>query len=817
MNIKLPFFSVILFFITIVPLVGFAQNARISALIVDEETSEPVGYASAALLKQASQAYIKGLQTKEDGKLIFTDVEPGIYTIRVTYVGYENHLEEGIVIGPGEQIDLGNIVMKSVGKLLEEVVITGTPPAMELGIDRKVFNVAQSTISVGGNATDLLANVPSLQVDVDGTVSLRGSSSVRILIDGRESAMAGNDVSQLLQALPANSIERIEVITNPSSKYDAEGQSGIINIVLKKNLRQGLNGTINASAGSYNNYEAGANLNYRDERFNYFGNYTFNRRNNPGDGFNSVRFLENNNLTNSFTDNIRLGRNHNFRAGVDYFLGDKTTIGLVGNVSVRDNNRNEDISYEFFMNNVLTGTSERFSRQTEDDLGYDLSLDFKQQFSRVGEELVANIAYGRDTEDGRNTFDQTFTEANRVRDNRINLTDETGKSMNFQLDYVRPINDDTNFEAGYRTIIRTSDEYQYSERLNNTTGVYEPDYSISNDFNMESIVHALYANFQTKITDKLGVQAGLRAEQAYLNTELISIDPANFGEVTPGNLDYFRIYPSLFVTQEFGDRNQLQASYSRRVNRPRGWQINPFLNVSDPINLRQGNPNMMPEDIHSIELSYAKFWDKVMFTSSVYHRIMVDVIQPITIEANAADGSTLMQWNNISRNETSGFELISKIDITGKLDVMANANLFYTRFFGAPEFDIEPSEGFVWNANATTNYRIMPTLSAQVRVEYQAPRLMAQGRGIANTVIDAGLRLDVLEKRGSIMFNVRDMLNQRRMGGFTTTPDIERHFEGRWRPRMFMLSLSYRFGSQDFQSREERREEPRDDMGGEQF
>ncbi len=809
---------VALVMVFMLPIAVMAQggNTTISAVIIDAESKEPVGFASAALLAQASKNYIEGMQTVDNGRISFTDVAPGTYAIRITYVGYDTYLKENIIVEADKPVDLGNILLKPSGELLEEVVVEGTPPAMELGIDRKIFNVAQSTISVGGTASDLLANVPSLQVDMDGSVSLRGSSSVRILIDGRESAMAGNDITQLLQAMPANSIERIEVVTNPSSRYDAEGQSGIINIVLKKDARHGFNGSVNASAGSYNNYNAGASLNYRRERFNYFGSYNFNRRNNVGDGLNNTRLLSNNSVTENFSESARLGLNHGVRLGADYFITSRTMVGFSGNLSVRGNNRDEDMFYAYLNHPALSGTSERFSRQDEDDLGFDLNFDFKQSFARQGEEIVANVAYGKDSEEGINTFDQTFTDASMPLDRRINNTGEDGRNLNLQLDYVRPIGDDHKFETGYRSIIRTSDDWQRSEYFDVDQGRLVPDYNITNDFKMESIVHAVYANYQNKFTDRLGFQFGLRAEQAYLNTDYRSFDP----DLDPddrsaiGRLDYFRVYPSLFLTQEFGNQNQLQASYTRRVSRPRGWQVNPFIDISDPMNISQGNPNLMPEDIHSFELSYAKFWEAVTLTSSAYYRQVNDVVQPVITAVEGMDGATFSQWQNISRNEASGFELISKIDFSKKIDAMVNANVFYTRFHGSEAFNIAPAEGFNWNANVTANYRIIPGLSSQVRTEYRAPRIMAQGKGIEQFVIDAGVRLDVLDKKGSIMFNVRDLLNQRRWGGYTQTDQFYRYYESRWMRRMFMVSFSYRFGRQDFQERDKRRNQEMDDFDG---
>ncbi|MGK6349775.1 TonB-dependent receptor domain-containing protein [Parapedobacter sp. DT-150] len=795
------------------------RNVAVSAIVIDEASKEPVGFASAALLTQTSKAYVKGMQTVDDGKILFTDVAPGVYALRITYVGYEDYLKENIVVESGRDINLGSILIKSSGELLEEVVVEGTPPAMELGIDRKIFNVAQSTISVGGNASDLLANVPSLQVDMDGGVSLRGSNSVRVLINGRESSLGGGDVAQLLQSVPANLIERVEVITNPSSKFDAEGQSGIINIVLKKEARIGLNGTVNASAGSYDNYNAGVNLNFRGDKFNYYGGYQFNRRNGVGNGFNSTQQFSNNSLTENRNGSNRLGLNHSIQLGTDYYITDKTVIGLSGDLSLRGNSRNEDMAYLYFNHPQLTGTSDRTSRQEEDDLGFDLDLDFEHRFARENELLTADVDFGRETEEGVNRFDQTFTDPDMPLDRRINNTTEDGRRFRVQVDYVLPMSEEHKFEAGYSTSIRRSDEGQRSEYFEVEQDMLVPDYDLTNDFNMKDIVHALYANYQQKLTETLGFQVGLRAEQAYLNTEYISFDPEIPAEDrnAVGKLDYFRVYPSIFLTQEFGDKNQLQASYTRRVSRPRGWQVNPFVDVSDPMNISQGNPNLLPEDIHSFELGYAKFWEQITLTSSAYYRRVNDVVQPIITEAAGQDGVTFSQWDNISRNEASGLELISSIKFGKNIDAMVNANLYYSKFYGSEEHNIAPADGFNWNANLTANYRIKPWLSAQARAEYQAPEVMAQGRGIEQFVIDAGVRWDVLSKKGSIMFNVRDLLNQRRWGGYTQTNEFYRYFENRFMRRMFMVSFNYRFGRQDFEDREERRKrEENNDLGGEE-
>src|SRR5690606_12898855 len=259
------------------PFLLLAQTSTINAVVVDALTNDPVIGASASLLKDSDKSYVMGSQSDVQGRLTFSNVQSGSYALRITYVGMQDIIRERIEINGTDDTNLGTIKLSSDGKVIQEVIVEGRTPEMKLGIDRKVFDASQSLVSAGGSATDLLQNVPTIQVDMDGSVNLRGSSNVKILIDGKESAMAGSDVNSLLQSLPANTIDKVEIITNPSSKYDAEGQSGIINIILKKNIRTGLNGNVTLSGGSYNNYMAGVTLNYRDRKFNYYGSYNFKR------------------------------------------------------------------------------------------------------------------------------------------------------------------------------------------------------------------------------------------------------------------------------------------------------------------------------------------------------------------------------------------------------------------------------------------------------------------------------------------------------------------------------------------------------------
>lgn len=801
-------------FVFFLPVVLFAQTGQIKAILVDSETSKPISSASVALLDVNSNVFVKGGQSVSQGFLLLSDIKPGKYNVRITYVGYETHTIDSIAVFGGKSMDLGRIALKPTGNMLNEVVIEGRAPAMQIGIDRKTFNVGESLVSAGGTATDVLANVPTLQVDQDGSVSLRGSSSVKILIDGRESALAGNDVTSLLQSLPANSIEKVEVITNPSSKYDAEGQTGIINIVLKKNIRTGLNGSINTSAGSYDNYMAGITLNYRDRKFNYFGSYNFNKRNMLGSGKTDNTFFGDSTRNYSESESSRKGDSHTVKAGFDYNMSDRTSLSFSGNLSIRDNKRIEDLNYEFFKQSQMTGTSVRNSTQFEDDLGYELNADFRHQFKREGEELTGNASYGRDKEDGTNDFSQNYTDGRKAT-SRKNVTSEDGKNINLQLDYVLPFSEVSKFEAGYRSQIRKSFDTQFSRSLD-SLGNYVPDYRISNDFDFTSTVHAIYANYQNKLTDKIGYQIGLRGEQFELKSTYFSKDPAAVETESNAKQKFFRLYPTLFLTYDVGENgDKVQFSYSRRVQRARGWQVNPFLNVSDDLNYRQGNPNLKPEDVHSLEMSFAKTFGKVNLISSAYFNHASEVIQPFVYKIE--DGRTYSRWENMTSRNLSGFEFISKVNATKDFDFTFNLNLIHIQYNANPDYDIKERKDFAYNANLTANYRFTPTFSAQMRGEYNSSRVMAQGQMNAMKGMDLALKKDVFKKKASIMLNVRDVFNSRKMNGVTETAQLISNFEHRWMKRMVTLSLSYRFGSQDLNKSKKKVSNTNEMGGGEEY
>src|SRR5690606_1275768 len=418
----LMYVRLVVFLLSLFPIFSFAQNGTLRLTVIENPDREPVIGASVTLLSPGTNAYLRGGQTDAKGAISLEDVAPQEYTLKISYLGAADYVQEGLRIEAGKVHDLGVIALEPEGRRLSEVVVQGKLPELQLGIDKKVFDVSQSMVSSGGTAEDVLSNVPTLQVDADGSINLRGSSGVKILIDGKESAMAGSDIGKLLQSLPAEAISRLEIMTN-------------------------------ASAGNYNNYSVGVLLNYRDTKFNYFGSYNFNHRNN--EGLSEVRNVglingqetAESQITKTNSESFRKGLNHSIRLGTDYYPSEKTNISIGGNFSIRDNNRGEDLLYRYFNQPEWGSQSPRTSRQTEQDFGYDLTFDFRQGFAREGEELIANVTFGDDSEEGENDYIQTF-DVERLRQQRYNATGEHGQNWNFQLDYILPLGENHKFEAG---------------------------------------------------------------------------------------------------------------------------------------------------------------------------------------------------------------------------------------------------------------------------------------------------------------------------------------------------------------------------------
>lgn len=814
-------FSVILrglfILISLTVLKASAQTAAsaggiVTGKLVDATTNQPLDFASVSLTNKADKTN-KGIQTDLNGNFKVGGLKAGTYLFKATFIGYLTYTKDSIrITAAGNTINLGSVKVKPAKGVLKEVVVTAQRSQIKLSTDKKVFSVDQSLVSQGGSATDLLTNVPSVQVDVDGNVNLRGSSNVRVLINGKPSAISGGSVSDILQSIPASAIDNIEVITNPSSKYDAEGQSGIINIVLKRNAQLGFNGSASATIGTQNTYNGSLNLAYQTSKVNIFGNYSYRKADRIGNGYtnrttypgtDSARFQ------NQESDQTFKFNSHNIRTGIDINLSPKSVLTFSDNINIRNRDRFQNGLTNITSRNVLLQRLSQNNVSYNSGTNVDLNADFSHKYKKQGQELTANIGYSTEKENGDEYLNTQYNFYAPVRPDSAfqqnNFTDQKQRNLNFQADYTMPLGKNSKMEAGYRTTINRNDnDYRAFIPANSLTDQFVFDPTRSNHFIYNEQVHAVYGNFQRQF-GKFGVQVGARLEDAHIRTRLVD-------SVQQYKQDYFRVYPSIFLSDKITENQTLQLSYTRRVTRPRDRQLSPFLDRSDPLNYQQGNPNLRPEDTHAFELSYINYWQAVTLTSSLYYRYTNNNIQQVRRPLTSS--LTLTQFDNINSAANAGYELIAKVTASSKLDLTGNVNVFYRNIKGDPALFVQSTSGYAFNGNLTANIKPIKKLGIQLRGDYQGKQVIAQGFSKALYGLDGGIRYDITKTLNASV-NARDIFNTRKFGSIidntgTAIPYTSESYR-RFATRTVMFTLAYRFGGSGSEQKRQKRDQ---DNGG---
>lgn len=807
---KLVFFTPILILFFTAHAQQAATGGTISGKLVDAANGQPLELATVALVRKADNKQIQSLQTDLNGAFSLTGVPNGLYLLRATYVSYLSFLKDSIAITPAKRVvNLGNIKLHQNKGMLKEVVVSAQKSQIQLGIDKKSFNVEQSLVSQGGSATDLLTNVPSVQVDVDGNVSLRGSTNVKILINGKPSALTGGDITDILQSIPASAIETIEVITNPSSKYDSEGDSGIINIVLKKNVQKGFTGSASASAGTQHTYNGTFNLAYQNKKINVYTNYSYRQGDRVGNGsVDKTTFLTDGGIqTQDQTANQSFNfKGQNIRSGIDFSITPKTTISFTNNINIRNRYRDQYGNTDIARNDTTLQSIAQNNISNGHGTNLDFTLDFDHKYKKKGEELTATLGYSSDK---NNNFDNLNSAYNYFNPdstfNSIQHNTTIGWQHNYiaQADYTLPLRNGK-LEAGFRGTINNNNTNYISDTLNNVTGNYDYDPILSNDFLYKENIEAIYTNYQHGF-GKFSLQAGLRLEDANINTQLIDT-----GVTTNHKQDYFRVYPSLFLTDKITENQTLQLSYSRRVTRPNNRQLSPFIDESNRLNYQQGNPYLLPEDTHSFELSYINYWKTVTLTSALYYRLTLDNIQQITTPLTPGNlDTTLTQYQNVKSASNAGYELIAKISPSQLLDLTVNLNIYYKYIVGDPALSIATTSGYSWNGNITANVKPLKRLGIQIRADYQAPQVIPQGTMKAIYGVDGGVRYD-LTKKLNLSANVRDIFNTRKyVSDINFNPEINaiQVSDRRFNTRTGVLTLAYRFGNNGIPQKRKNKEQ----------
>jgi outer membrane receptor protein involved in Fe transport len=764
------------------------DNGNISGKVMDSSNSEPVEFATVSVYT-ADSVLVTGNITSVDGSFDIP-VPDGQYYIKVQFISYEHQTVKNVQITrENRKIDLGDIFLQQDTKLISEVTVTGEKSEMVIDLDKRTFNVGKELGNAGKSASEILDNIPSVTVDMDGNVSLRGSQNIQILVDGKPSGLISADNPAALRSLQGSLIDRVEVVTNPSARYEAEGMSGVINIILKKDQQKGVNGSFEVSAGYPHNHRAGANVNFRRKKTNYFLNYGASYRERPGDGSSIQHFMfpDTNYYTNVERNRLRTGWSQNLRGGADYFINDRNTLTAAAFIGLSEDKNNTNIWYQDLdqEGNLLEKTW-REDNEQELERNIEFSLDYTLKFDQKDRKLNVFAQYIEEGEteesDIREKITSFYGEA--LEDDPIlqrSLNKESQRDVLLQADYIHPFGEKGRFETGYRSELRfINNPYAVEERDEN--GDWEFLDEFTNDFSYTENIYALYAQAGNQF-NKWSVQLGLRTELSDVRTYLEQTDERN-------NRLYFDLFPTLHTAYQFNDVNSMQLSYSRRINRPHFWYLNPFNNYTDSRNIRTGNPNLDPEYTDSYELGYLMNNAKTTLYAGGYFKHTDGVIERIS-EVDE-EGITYIFPINLSVQNSFGLETNISVEPFKWWTLSGDINAFRSITSGEYNGERLESDDYSWNSRLNSMLRFENNLDIQTTFYYRAPQKTTQGERLAYYMLNLGISKDILKGNGTLTLNIHDVLNTRKYRYIIDRPNLYSENEFRWSSRTISLSFAYR-------------------------
>jgi outer membrane receptor protein involved in Fe transport len=751
---------------------------------VTDPQQKPIPFATVALYRTADSVLVTGAVSDEAGKFEIPS-RPGQYHLKLSMLSFREKTLPDVRVADGD-VQVGVLTMEVSTAQLDEVVVQGQRSSMELTLDKKVFNVGQDLASRGGTAVDILGNVPAVAVDAEGNVSLRGSGNVRILIDGKPSGLVSGNGG--LQQLQGSSIERVEVITNPSARYEAEGMAGIINIVLKKERKEGFNGSFDLIAGQPDNFGAAANVNYRRKNLNFFVNYTASYRDTPGRNtlYQEVYRNDTTFITRQRSNSRLNGMYNNARAGLDYYLDDKNVLTGAYTWRISKGKRFTDIEYldYLFTTGNYRGTTYRRQDETETEPNAEYALSYKRSFAREGHELVADVRFLDNWEQSDQFYTQQTVRGNgRPVDDPLqrSLNDETEKQLLGQLDYVHPFGKDGKFEAGLRSSFRDmTNNYSVTQRTEPDD--WQPIDSLTNNFLYEEDIHAAYLILGNKVR-KISYQVGLRAEWTGVTTTLRLTD-----QVNPRT--YANLFPSVHLTYGLPLRNDLQVSYSRRVRRPQYNDLSPFMTFSDNRNFFSGNPDLNPEFSDAFEVGHVKHLEQGSLSSSLYYRHTTGKIIRVRTVDTLGVSTTVPE--NLSVENSYGAEFAGSYQPRQWWKLDGSINFFRAITDGGNLDATFRADTYSWFARMISRFSFWQNADFQLRGNYEAPQQTPQGRRLAIATLDAAVSKDFLKNNATLTLNVLDVFNSRRFRSITAGENFYTAGNAQGRLRQVNLTFNYR-------------------------
>jgi outer membrane receptor protein involved in Fe transport len=796
---------------------SFAQNRepaadriKITGTVIEKTTKQPLEYATVTLINSKNPKMIAGGITNPKGEFNI-DVTPGTYNIIIEFISFKSiNIKERKLT---ENVNLGTLGLVEDISQLNEVIIRAEKSTVEIKLDKKVYNVGQDMLVKGGTVSDVLENVPSVSVDVEGNVSLRGSDNVRIFIDGRPSNAL--NMAEALRQIPADAIDKVEVITNPSARYDAEGGAGILNIILKKGKNQGVNGTFIASTGYPETYGLSGNINYKTEKMNYFTTTGYNYRTNQGAGKTNSQYFGTDGLTTGFIDETRdterLRKGISTKTGFEWSITPNTF--WTNSVSYRDNNGStEDIVNfnNFDVNRNFTDSSVRSNIGTASGKSIEFASNFIKNFDDKGHKLTLDGLYSNEDDLDNSTItgiNNTFPDRNTISGTN-NISNQ--KQLQMQADYVLPIGESSQFEAGYKgNFNELTKDFSFP---GTTIGTISPDILKYNEK-----INAVYTQYGFKV-NKLSYLFGLRWEDTNIEIDLQNL-PFN------STKKYNNFFPSAFINYEISDKSGASLSYSKRLSRPRGRFLDPTPNISSNINIFKGNPDLDPSITDKFDIGYINRWDKVTFNTSMYFENTKNVFSFVRYENGDFVGSTpviLSTPINIGKEQKFGLEFTLNYSPTKKWKINSSFNLFNSTTTG--DFSYVNSNDVLitqnldnqatnWFTRVNSRYTLPYKIDWQLSGTYNGPSRTAQGRSLGVYGINTSLSKDVLKDKGTIAFNISDIFNSRKMRSEVNLDRVSSYSEMQWRRRQFNLSFTYRINKKKT-DRDKNAPTNREDDGG---
>ncbi len=825
----------VLFFTT---LFSFAQapqgpaipKIKITGKVIEKISKQPLEYATITFLIPNNPKPVAGGITNPNGEFDI-EVKPGVYDIKIEFISFK--VSEIKQKNLQKSTSLGLISLDEDANQLNEVVIRSEKTTVEIKLDKKVYNVGSDLMVKGGTVSDVLDNIPSVAVDVEGNVSLRGNENVRVLIDGKPSNAI--NIAEALRLIPADAIDKVEVITNPSARYDAEGGGGLLNIILKKGKNQGLNGTFIASTGYPETYGLSGTLNYKSKNFNLFTTQGYNDRSNPGNAFTDSRYLNADNSTRNYVnetrDNERDNKGYNGNFGMEWYLSE--SISWTNTFNYRKSNGNNVDNV--FQNNYDSGfnydyTRNRINLENSDSENVEFATNFTKKFKKDGHKLTFDGSFSTNDDINDALITDTATNTSVVKfDNTIN--NQTQSRNLLQMDYVLPFGKGSQFEAGYRG--------DFSELLTDyrveNDGVINKNFT--NTLEYKEKVNALYTQYGVKI-NKFSALFGLRFEDSNIEINQLATNDFNTKK-------YNNFFPSAFFTYEISDKSSASLSYSRRIQRPRGRMLNPFSNLSSNINIFVGNPDLDPAFSDAIDFGYIKRWDKLTFNTSLYVNKTTDVFQfarresgdfivTVIDDEDTVVNGEVTQINggedtripiiisspiNLATEYRMGFEFTLNYSPFKWWKLNSNFNFFrnetqgdftYTDFKNNEIVQNFDNTATSWSTRLTSKISLPYKIDWQTNASYNGPQNNAQGRSLGIFAANIAFSKDVLKDKGTLSFNVSDILNSRkRIMESNLHGIVSSYSEMQWRERQFSLSFTYRFNKQ----KNEREQQPKRNQG----